>query len=159
MNRIQLLALVLAVASLAFHLLTTLVDFFPFNNVRGSRPDERLTEAIVNGIPLLLGIALIAVSGIPAVRWLAWVAVAIFAILAVLGLLLWWLPYLADVTVPWATVPGVTWSELHARTYADTIIVVPPIGDRPRPNLEHMILHALFLGTAVTTLLHAVGRR
>ena len=44
-----------------------------------------------------------------------------------------------------------TWAELHSRTYARTLTVLPRIGDRPRPNLEHMILHALMLGAAITT--------
>ena len=40
---------------------------------------------------------------------------------------------------------------LHARTYAQTLVVVPPIGDRPRPNLEHVILHALVLAAGICT--------
>jgi hypothetical protein len=159
MGRLWVAALVLAVVTLGYYEFTTLVDLYPLNNVRGSTSSERRTEAITNGIPLLLSVILLAVSVIPAVRWIAYLAVAAIGILAVLGLLLWWLPYLAGVTVPWATVPGTTWAELHARTYAETIIVVPPIGDRPRPNLEHMILHALFLATAGFTLAYAIHRR
>jgi hypothetical protein len=47
----------------------------------------------------------------------------------------------------------VSWPELHARTYARTLIVLPRIGDRPRPNVEHMILHALVLAAAVCTVI------
>ena len=158
MSRLWLAAVLLAGISLVYYELTTLVDFFPFNNVRDSPPAERSMEALINGIPLLAGGILIALSSIPAVRWLAYVAAAILGIVAIMGLLLWWLPYLADVTVPWATVPGTTWAELHARTYAETVIVVPPIGDRPRPNLEHMILHALLLVTAGSALAQARPR-
>ena len=54
--------------------------------------------------------------------------------------------------MPWATAgTGVTWAQLPARTYAQTLIVLPRIGDRPRPNLEHMILHGLMLAAASTT--------
>ena len=53
--------------------------------------------------------------------------------------------------------PGVTWSELHARTYARTLIVLPRIGDRPRPNVEHMILHALVLAAAVCAFVAATA--
>ena len=77
-------------------------------------------------------------------------------IIVLSGLALWWLPYLAGVTVPWATAgTGETWAQLHARTYAKTIIVLPRIGNRPRPNLEHMILHALMLAAAIVTLGYA----
>lgn len=158
MTRLWAIALGLAIGSLVYYELTTLIDFYPLNNVRGSTLTERSTEAVINGIPLLVAAILIALSAFPAVKWMAFVAVGIIGILAIMGLLLWWLPYLADVTVPWATVPGTTWAELHARTYAETIIVVPPIGSRPRPNLEHMILHALFLGTAGVALAFALER-
>ena len=158
MTRLWGIALGLAIVSFIYYELTTLIDLYPFNNVRGSTPSERSTEAVINGIPLLVAAILIALSAIPVVKWLAFVAAAVVGILAIMGLLLWWLPYVADVTVPWATVPGTTWAELHARTYAETIIVVPPIGNRPRPNLEHMILHALFLGTAGVALASALER-
>jgi hypothetical protein len=48
--------------------------------------------------------------------------------------------------MPWATAgSGVSWRELHERTYAHTVTVLPRIKDRPRPNLEHMILPSLIL--------------
>lgn len=79
-------------------------------------------------------------------------AAGIELLVAASGLLLWWLPCLVGVTVPWATAgTGVTWSELHARTYAQTLIVLPRSGDRPRPNVEHMVLHALVLVAAICT--------
>jgi hypothetical protein len=36
--------------------------------------------------------------------------------------------------------------------------VLPRIGDRPRPNLEHMILHSLVLAGLVLAVLTAAGR-
>jgi hypothetical protein len=78
--------------------------------------------------------------------WVDYGAVAIQAVILVGGLLLWWMPYLAGVTMPWATAGSdVSWRELHERTYTHTVIVLPRIKDRPRPNLEHMILHSLVL--------------
>jgi hypothetical protein len=60
---------------------------------------------------------------------------------------------LLGVSAPWATAgAGVSWPELHARTYARTVIVLPRIGDRPRPNLEHMVLHALMLAAGICAL-------
>jgi hypothetical protein len=85
--------------------------------------------------------------------------VAVQAVILAGGLSLWWLPYLAGVTVPWATAgTGASWAELHERTYAHTVIVLPRIGGRPRPNLEHMILHALVLAGLVLATVTAAGR-
>lgn len=141
-----LAALLLVVAADAYFVLTTLADLFPFNNVRGAKRSEKLTEVTVNGPVLALPALLLvwaSAAGLPVLAY-AGAAVELLALLG--GLALWWLPYLAGVTVPWATAgTGETWAALHARTYAKTVIVLPSRGDRPRPNLEHMILHTLML--------------
>ncbi|MEV1199241.1 hypothetical protein [Microbispora rosea] len=141
-----LAALLLVVAADAYFVLITLADLFPFNNVREAKRSEKLTEVTVNA-PVLALPALMLVwasaAGLPVLAY-AGAAVELLALLS--GLALWWLPYLAGVTVPWATAgTGETWAALHARTYAKTVIVLPRRGDRPRPNLEHMILHTLML--------------
>lgn len=141
-----LAALLLVVAADAYFVLTTLADLFPFNNVREAKRPEKLTEVTVNAPVLALPALLLvwaSAAGLPALAY-AGAAVELIALLG--GLALWWLPYLAGVTVPWATAgTGETWAALHARTYAKTVIVLPSRRDRPRPNLEHMILHTLML--------------
>ncbi|MFI7033836.1 hypothetical protein ACIBK1_34400 [Microbispora rosea] len=141
-----LAALLLVVAADAYFVLTTLADLFPFNNVREAKRSEKLTEVTVNAPVLALPALLLvwaSAAGLPVLAY-AGAAVELLALLS--GLALWWLPYLAGVTVPWATAgTGETWAALHARTYAKTVIVLPRRGDRPRPNLEHMILHMLML--------------
>lgn len=141
-----LAALLLVVAADAYFVLTTLADLFPFNNVREAKRSEKLTEVTVNAPVLALPALLLvwaSAAGLPVLAY-AGAAVELLALLG--GLALWWLPYLAGVTVPWATAgTGETWAALHARTYAKTVIVLPHRGDRPRPNLEHMILHTLML--------------
>ncbi|SNT43903.1 hypothetical protein SAMN05421812_10651 [Asanoa hainanensis] len=141
------LALTLILSAVAYFAVTTLVDVYPLNNVRDAKRKEQWTEVAVNAPVMALPAALLAVSP----TW-GYVAGALELLIVAGGLLLWWLPYLVGVTVPWATAgTGVTWAQLHARTYARTLIVLPRIGDRPRPNLEHMILHALMLAVAVAT--------
>ena len=146
------LALTLISAAVGYFLLTTLVDLHPLNNVRDAKRSEQIAEVAVNApimaLPaLLLGLA--AAIPLPA---LGYVAGGIELLVAAGGLVLWWMPYLIGVTAPWATAgTGASWFDLHARTYAHTLIVLPPIGDRPRPNLEHMILHALVLAAAICT--------
>ncbi|WP_030509176.1 hypothetical protein [Microbispora rosea] len=141
-----LAALLLVVAADAYFVLITLADLFPFNNVREAKRSEKLTEVTVNAPVLALPALLLvwaSAAGLPVLAY-AGAAVELLALLS--GLALWWLPYLAGVTVPWATAgTGETWAALHARTYAKTVIVLPRRGDRPRPNLEHMILHMLML--------------
>jgi hypothetical protein len=145
------LALTLILAAVAYHAVMTLVDLFPFNNVRDAERREQLTEVAVNAPVMALPAVLLAIgaaTSMPAFGY-AGAIVESFAVLG--GLLLWWSPYLAGVTMPWATAGvGVTWAELHARTYGRTVIVLPRIGDRPRPNLEHMVLHGLMLAGAIT---------
>jgi hypothetical protein len=144
------LALILLSATVAYFLLITLVDLHPFNNVRDAKRSEQIVEVAVNAPIMALPAILLGLAATIASPVLGYLAGGLELLIAIGGLLLWWMPYLIGVTAPWATAgTGVTWSDLHARTYAHTLIVLPRIGNRPRPNLEHMILHALFLAAAI----------
>ncbi|MEV4622939.1 hypothetical protein AB0J74_30025 [Asanoa sp. NPDC049573] len=146
------LALFLIVAVVAWFLVITLVDIYPLNNVRDAKPSEQRTEVAVNAPVLALPAVLLGIAAATDITALAYAAGALELVFALGGLVVWWMPYLVGVPAPWATSgTGVTWAELHARTYAHTVIVVPRIGERPRPNLEHMILHGLMLAAAVVT--------
>ncbi|MER7439818.1 hypothetical protein [Micromonospora avicenniae] len=146
------LALVLLLTTVAYFLVTTLVDLHPFNNLRDAKRSEQVVEVLVNAPIMTLPAALLAVAAATSLPALGYIAGALELLIALGGLMLWWMPYLIGVTVPWATAgTGVSWSELHARTYAHTLTLLPPIGDRPRPNLEHMILHSLILSAAICT--------
>lgn len=153
-----MLALTLAslLAADAYFVLTTLLDFAPLNNVRSATRRERTTEVVINAPIMLVPAVLIALAAVFQLPIFAMAAGTLELLVLTGGLLLWWLPYLAGVSVPWATAgTGQSWPELHARTYSQTIIVLPRIGDRPRPNLEHMILHALILAGAVLSFIYA----
>ena len=150
-------ALILLLTAAGYFIITTLVDLAPYNNVRGSSRSERLSELRVNAPVLALPvILLVAAEGLD-LPVLGWVGGGIELLVAAAGISLWWLPYLFDVAVPWGAAPGTSWPDIHARTYAQTVIVVPRIGDRPRPNLEHMILHTLLVAAGVAALLYAIG--
>ncbi|WP_027346896.1 hypothetical protein [Hamadaea tsunoensis] len=145
-------ALILILAAVAYFVVTTLVDLYPLNNVRDARRAEQRTEILANAPVMTLPAVLLALAAAISSPAFGYAAGALEALIVAGGLILWWMPYLAGRTAPWATAgTGVTWSELHSRTYAQTIIVLPRIGDRPRPNLEHMILHSLILAAAITT--------
>ncbi|GAA1844212.1 hypothetical protein [Asanoa iriomotensis] len=146
------LALTLILAAVAYFLVTTLIDLFPLNNVRAATRAEQRTEVAINAPIMALPAVLLGLGAALHTPALGYVAGSLELLVTLGGVLLWWLPYLTGVTVPWATAgTGVTWADLHARTYARTLTVLPRIGDRPRPNLEHMILHALLLAAALTT--------
>lgn len=145
------IALVLLGSTLAYFLVTTTVDLFPFNNAREATHADRRTEVAINTPILAAPMILVILAAALHLPVLAYAGGAVELLVAAGGVVLWWLPYLAGITVPWATAgTNQCWSELHARIYARTIIVLPPIRDRPRPNLEHMVLHALLItgGTA-----------
>ncbi|MEV5965932.1 hypothetical protein AB0L70_29465 [Kribbella sp. NPDC051952] len=153
-----IVSIALVLVALAYFVTTTLVDLRPLNNVTAASPRERRTEVLVNVPLLLVPAVLLVLGGLLDQVWPVYAGAGAEAVAALGGLALWWLPYLVGVTVPWATAgAGTSWAELHARTYAHTIIVLPRIGDRPRPNLEHMILHSLFLAAAVTGFIAAAG--
>ncbi|MEU4196240.1 hypothetical protein AB0E69_30335 [Kribbella sp. NPDC026611] len=146
-------SIVLIVVALAYFVTTTLVDLGPLNNVNAATARERRTEVAINVPILILPAVLLALGGTLGKSWLVYAGAGVQGLIFLSGLALWWLPYLVGYTAPWATAgTGTTWKELHARTYAHTIIVLPRIGDRPRPNLEHMILHSLYLAAALAGL-------
>ncbi|WP_433381691.1 hypothetical protein ACQPZX_17555 [Actinoplanes sp. CA-142083] len=146
----MLTAITLTLVAVAYFAITTLVDLYPLNNVRDAKRSEQLTEVAVNAPVMAMPAVLLGLAGGLRLPVLGYAGGALELLAAIGGLTLWWMPYLVGVTAPWATAgTGVTWAELHSRTYAQTLIVLPRIGNRPRPNVEHMILHALMLGAAV----------
>ncbi|MEV0629516.1 hypothetical protein ACI2LC_44665 [Nonomuraea wenchangensis] len=151
-------ALTLVLLAVVYFVLTTLVDLAPLNNVTAATRREKTIEVTVNAPVMTLPAVLMLAAAAMHTPIPAYAAAGLEILIVVGGLALWWLPYLAGVTVPWATAgTGETWAQLHARTYAKTIIVLPRISDRPRPNLEHMILHALLLAAATVTLVYALS--
>ena len=141
------LALTLQLLTLAFHQVTTHLDLFPFNNVRHYTRRERVTEATVNGVVMLLPPVLLVIGTPVTVA----VSAALLSLLFVMELLMWWLPYVAGTSVPALTQGDEPWPVLHERIFAPTVTVLPRIGDHPRPNLEHTLLHGLTLAAATAT--------
>ena len=134
------------------------VDLYPLNNVRDAKRSEQRAEVAINAPVMAMPAVLLGLAAGLRLPVLGHTAGGLELLIAAGGLVLWWMPYLIGVTAPWATAgAGVTWSELHARTYASTLTVLPRIGDRPRPNVEHMILHGLILAGAICALAASAG--
>jgi hypothetical protein len=158
-----MVAVVCQLVLLVYHQVTTWFDFFPFNGARHYTRKEKLLECGVNGILMLLpplGFGF-HISGLMVF------GVGYYFVLFLIELLLWWAPYLWMTTGRWrklyqylllfATLdlePGdraARWQNTYERLHRGTLTPLPARGDRPVPNLEHMILQAWTLITALVT--------
>jgi hypothetical protein len=136
---VLVVAVALQVLLLAYHQITTQVDFFPFNGARFYKRWETALECGVNGV--LMSPA--PVGFIVGIRGLMWYGVIYYFVLFVEEVRVWWVPYLFG--------PSKVWRAAYDRLHSQTIKVLPARGDNPVPNLEHMILHVLTFVTAVAT--------
>jgi hypothetical protein len=130
----------LQVLLLAYHQITTQMDFFPFNGARFYKRWEKVLECAVNGI--LMSLAPIGFAF--GIRGLMWFGVVYYFLLFAEEFRVWWIPYFFG--------PTPRWQAMYDRLHSRTIKVLPARGNHPVPNLEHTILHALTLITALTTL-------
>ncbi len=157
-------ALLCQLLLLAYHQFTSWVDLHPFNGTRNYSRREKLAETGVNAV--LMGLAPIG-FGFQIHGLMTFGRVYYFVLFAI-ELIIWWVPYLCTTTgfarAVYNRLLGIStsdfsagdtldhWTVVYQRLHADTITLLPRRPDRPVPNLEHTILHALTLVTAVFTL-------
>jgi len=135
------LAITLQIILVLYHQATTLFDFFPFNGVRFSSRRERLIEAAVN----LVLMPLPPIGFILRAPLLMKFGLVYYFILFGVECATWWAPYFLG--------PSPKWLELYNRIHRQTITVLRRRPNQPAPNLEHLILMALTLLTAIATLI------
>jgi hypothetical protein len=138
------------------HQITTNIDLFPLNNVRHLTRRERALESLSSGVIMCVPLLLLVSSLGFRIHLLAYASAGLELFLFIGASLTWWPPYLLGRAVPWAAM-GEDWLALHERTFAKTLMVVPPYKGRPRPNLEHIILHLLMLAGALATAAYAAS--
>jgi hypothetical protein len=159
----MLIAVVCQLLLLAYHQATTLIDLHPFNGVRHHTGKERFTEAAVNATLMLLP----PIGFVLRFHGLMLFGVIYYFILLFFELVIWWVPYFTDPAPAWRRLYNValalatsnfqkgdtlkTWASIHHRLHDDTITPLPPGIGPIRPNLEHIILHAWTVVTAVAT--------
>jgi hypothetical protein len=148
---------------LVYHQITTFFDFYPFNGARNYSPAERWAEMGSNAV--LMGLAPLGFAfDIHALQ--VYGAFYYFVLFAV-EIVIWWLPYsfvprglwrrLYNIALAVATFdvgPGDTlnrWLAVHERLHRGTLTVLPPRAGHIVPNLEHVLLHAWTLLTALAT--------
>ena len=148
---------------LAYHQITTLIDFYPFNGSRNYSRNQKLAEAGSNFI--LMGLAPIGFYF--HIHGLMVYGVIYYFILFAIELIIWWVPYLTVPAGRWRVVYNrllgfstsnfqagdtlAAWVAIYNRLHRGTITFLPDRADRPVPNLEHTILHAWTLVTAIVT--------
>jgi hypothetical protein len=156
-------AIICQLALLAYHQITTWFDFFPFNGARNYSRKEKLTEAGSNLV--LMSLAPIGFGF--HIRGLMTYGVVYYFILFAIELIIWWIPYFTVPAGRWRDIynrllSGATsihekgdtldhWCKIHQRVHGGTITLLPVRAGRPVPNLEHTILHAWTLVTAIVT--------
>ena len=157
------IAIICQIILLAYHQLTTYFDFFPFNGARNYSRTEKLAEGGSNFV--LMTLAPIGFGF--HIRGLMIYGVVYYYFLFAAELIIWWIPYLTVPSGRWRGIyncllacatsnfeKGDTlthWCDIHKRLHRGTITFLPIRDDRPVPNLEHTILHAWTLITAVVT--------
>ena len=158
------IALTSQIVLLVYHQVTTWFDLHPFNGVRHYSTKEQLAEAGANAVLMSLAPIGFALH----IHALMTFGVVYYFVLFTIELWIWWLPYFIVPTNRGRRVyhrvlalatsnfeKGDTldhWIAIQQRLHRDTITILPPRPNRPVPNLEHMILHALTLVTAVVTI-------
>jgi hypothetical protein len=157
------IAIICQVVLLVYHQLTTLFDFFPFNGARNYSPKEKLAEAGSNFILMILAPVGFGFH----LHGLMIYGVVYYFFLFAAELIIWWIPYFMVPSGRWRWIynrllscatsnfeGGDTlahWCGIHKRLHGGTITFLPLHDDRPVPNLEHTILHAWTLMTAIVT--------
>lgn len=134
------LALALQLILLVYHQVTTRFDFYPFNGARFAKPRERQIEAGINFAFMAWPPAGFAFGS----RGIMESATYFFFILLACIIATWFIPYFFGASDKW--------QEIFSRVQGRTLMVLPKRGDNPNPNLEHLILMALTIVTAVVTL-------
>ena len=135
-----MIALIFQISLLVYHQVTTGIDLYPFNGVRSTKPVERRIEQAVNGV--LMGLPVI--GFIFQIDWIIYYGVAYYFILFAVECATWWMPYFFGASDKWL--------EIYVRVHSTTVGLLPGRDRRTAPNLEHLILMALTVATAVVTL-------
>jgi hypothetical protein len=157
------LAIAAQLLLLSYHQITTLIDLHPFNGVRHFARKEKMVEAGVNFV--LMGLPPLGFAF--NITGLMTFGVIYYFCLFFIELIIWWVPYFTVPAGGWRNIynfllalgngdfaKGDTlarWYEQHNRLFTGTIRFLPARGERPVPNLEHCILHAWTLVTALVT--------
>ena len=144
---IFLWAVILQVLLFLYFEVTTLINLFPWNDLSKYSYKERLLEATVNGITIIVGLALFVTK----VKWLMAVSAAFWFVFLLMQLLTWWMPYLTGKHLKQFP------RDLYDTHFQETLKVLPPIKNYIIPDAQHNVLQIISLATFVTSLITVIS--
>jgi len=138
-------AAILALSLAAYLLITDWVNLAPWNNVEDLPIRQKALISIANYTPLLLIAFAIAQPN----RILVALALVIGGIDLLMHVAYWWIPYLRGATEEQQAE--------RARLFAGTTTFLPPIGDHPIPNAQHVVVGVLMLAMVAASIAAAIA--
>jgi len=126
--------------------ITTLVNLYPWNDLAKYSLREKVTEAIVNGMIIIIGIGLFLTK----IKGLMIFSVIIWLIYLLMQLLTWWMPYLTGKHLKQFS------KTLYQTHFQETIKILPPIKNHIIPDAQHNILQLLSLAAFIVSFLSIV---
>lgn len=126
---------------------TTLINLFPWNDLSKYSYRERLVEAGINGIIIIIGFALFVTK----IKWLMVISVAFWFVFLFMQLMTWWMPYLTGKHLKQFP------RELYDSHFRETLKILPPIKNHIIPDAQHNVLQILSLATFVVSLISVIS--
>lgn len=134
-------ALVLQILLFLYFEVTTLVPLFPWNDLSKYSRKEKFTEAIANGLIILLCIGLFATK----IKWLMAISVMFYLVFLVMQILTWWMPYLTGIHLKQFP------RSLYESHFKNTIKWLPPVKGHIIPDAQHNVLQLISILTLITS--------
>ncbi|MBD8006611.1 hypothetical protein [Bacillus norwichensis] len=135
------IAIVLQILLFFYFEVTTLLNLFPWNDLSKYTRKEKFTEAITNGLFILLCIGLFATK----VKWLMAISVMFYLIFLIMQILTWWMPYCTGIHLKQFP------KSLYESHFKDTIKWLPPMKDHIIPDAQHNVLQLLSMITLIAS--------
>lgn len=138
-----IVALILQIILLVYFQLITLIPMYPWNDLTKYTNKERLLEATVNGIVIIVSTGLFVTK----VKWLMICSVIIWLLFLMAQLLTWWMPYLTGKHLQQFP------RELYETHFKNTYKILPPIKNHIIPDAQHNLLQIITLMILIVSVL------
>ncbi|HLS34706.1 MAG TPA: hypothetical protein VK061_00545 [Bacillota bacterium] len=132
---------------LVYFEVTTLINLYPWNDLSKYTRKEKITEATVNGITIIIGITLF-ISKKPVLMVIATIFWFLFLLVQLLN---WWMPYITGKHLKQFP------RELYDSHFQDTLKILPPIKEHIIPDAQHNVLQFLSLEVFIVSLLAIIN--
>ncbi|MBS4200522.1 hypothetical protein KHA93_12865 [Bacillus sp. FJAT-49732] len=119
--------------------ITTLVNLFPWNDLSKYTVRQKWTEAISNGVILLVCIGLFATK----TSWGMGISLLFWVFFFIMQLLTWWMPYVMGQHLKQFP------KTLYESHFSRTVKILPPIKNHIVPDAQHNVLQLLSLSAII----------